>query len=161
MNHLSRSVAVAGGTGDIGAYISRALLSSTWRPSFSEIRILTRNVSSATARELQLLGGILIRVDFTQKSTVVEAIEGCDVVVNAVGSKGHGPEAREVIARAVVETSTVKLYLPSEYGIDHRRRDFSVCLSILIFPSPSLSFLLLSKLFAHRGSPAPRMGPQD
>lgn len=125
----SRKVAIFGGTGHLGAHITNAFLSPPTGISFALVRLCTRG-SSPEVDQYKSQGAEIALIDFNKPETVAEALKGIDVVVDAIGSKGAGHESKKVLAECVAEIGTVKLHFPSEFGIDHRVKDFDVSHSL-------------------------------
>ncbi|KZP03376.1 NAD(P)-binding protein [Athelia psychrophila] len=119
----SRKVAIFGGTGHLGSHITNAFLSPPSGISFALVRLCARG-SSPEVDKYKSQGAEIALVDFSKPETVTEALKDIDVVVNAIGSKGAGHESKKVLAKCVAEIGTVKLDFPSEFGIDHRVKDF-------------------------------------
>ncbi|KAG8914161.1 hypothetical protein FRC01_004197 [Tulasnella sp. 417] len=108
------NVAIAGGTGNLGVPVTRAFLSSAFHPSqVNRVVVLTRDASSAKAQELQSLGAEIYGGPVDAK-----ALQGIDVVVNTY-SQYLPPEVSDDLAKAAAEAG-VKVYFPSEYGMDLR-----------------------------------------
>ncbi|KAJ5753604.1 uncharacterized protein N7511_007757 [Penicillium nucicola] len=110
-------VAIAGATGHLGKNIATALLSTLFRDQFSEVILLSRNGSSPTFPGLD--ARFLVRK--YDENNLAEALEGVQVLVNAVGPSGHS--FKEKIVEAIPQTD-VQLYFPSEFGVDHYLHDF-------------------------------------
>lgn len=120
-------VAVAGGTGGVGAYISRGLAG---RPEF-QVRILAQKsaadskdakevAKAATVAELKALGASIHEVDYKQASTLEAALKGADVVVSALS----GPllvDGQLALIEAARKSGTVRRFIPSEYGLDNEK----------------------------------------
>ena len=112
-------VLVFGGTGQIGAYITEALLSAT--PHFPRIAIFT---SEETARSKDALlsgwksrGLEVITGDVRDKAQVQAAYaDGVDTVVSAVG-RNVLLHQKDLI-RWAEESGSVRWFFPSEYGTD-------------------------------------------
>lgn len=112
-------ILVFGGTGQIGAYITEALLSAT--PPFHHIALFTSEetarskddlLSGWKARGLQVITG-----DVTDKAQVQAAYaDGVDTVVSAVG-RNVLLHQKELI-RWAEESGSVRSFFPSEYGTD-------------------------------------------
>ncbi|KAF4631096.1 hypothetical protein G7Y89_g7039 [Cudoniella acicularis] len=104
MAEIIKNVILIGGSGNIGASILTALLSS---PQF-HTTILTRTASTKTfAPSLNV-----IKSDYSQ-SSLISAFTGQDAVVCALGAEGFKDEIK--IIDAAVKAG-VKRFLPSEYG---------------------------------------------
>jgi len=116
----SITVAIAGGSGNIGFEITRAFLDPQYYPSkFGKVIVLTRNPASDKAKALEKHGATLVEVGEVISS---ENLEGVDVVVNAL-THDASTEARDAVAKAAAEAK-VKVYFPSEFGLDHRLNGF-------------------------------------
>ncbi|KAH7369170.1 isoflavone reductase family protein [Plectosphaerella cucumerina] len=111
------SVAVAGGTGNLGSKIVTQLLASSSLPRFRDLIVLARAESDKT-RGFQSQGAT-VRV--YSEDNLTKALDGVDVLINTVGPSGH--HFKEKLLRALPQTS-VKLYFPSEFGVDHYVHDF-------------------------------------
>ncbi|KIO31662.1 hypothetical protein M407DRAFT_4953 [Tulasnella calospora MUT 4182] len=110
----SINVAIAGGTGNLGVPVTRAFLSSTVRPSqVNRVVVLTRDASSAKAKELQSLGA-----EIYDGTVDAKALQGIDVVVNTYSHYLPG-EVSENLAKAAADAGA-KVYFPNEYGMDLR-----------------------------------------
>ncbi|KAL2105013.1 hypothetical protein VUR80DRAFT_9166 [Thermomyces stellatus] len=112
-------ILIFGGTGQIGAYITEALLSAT--PPFHRITLFT---SEETARSKDALlsgwkarGLEVVTGDVTDKAKVQAAYaDGVDTVVSAVG-RDVLLHQKELI-RWAEESGSVRWFFPSEYGTD-------------------------------------------
>ncbi|KAG8899150.1 hypothetical protein FRC01_010644 [Tulasnella sp. 417] len=108
------TIAIIGATGDLGRRVVRRFLSPEYSPSqISSVKFFTRNPSSAGAQELKTLGAEPIKGEVT-----AAALRGTDVFISVIG----GATALDYMnnyAKEAVEAG-VKVYIPSEYGIDHR-----------------------------------------
>ncbi|KAG7121929.1 Vegetative incompatibility protein HET-E-1 like [Verticillium longisporum] len=114
----SITVAIAGGTGNLGYKIVQALLSDQLRPRFRELVVLARNDSEKTA-SLESKGAA---IRLYSEGNLKSALEGVNVLINTVGATGH--HFKEQLLRALPQSS-VKLYFPSEFGVDHYVHDFA------------------------------------
>ncbi|KAM0274941.1 hypothetical protein ACHAQH_007709 [Verticillium albo-atrum] len=114
----STVVAIAGGTGNLGSKVVRELLSEHLRPRFRELILLARSESEKT-REFKSKGAT-VRV--YSEDDLKPALEGVDVLINTVGPTGH--HFKEKLLRALPQSS-VKVYFPSEFGVDHYVHDFA------------------------------------
>ncbi|KAG8995392.1 hypothetical protein FRB94_009183 [Tulasnella sp. JGI-2019a] len=108
------TVAIAGATGDVGTDVTKAFL-KLHPETFSRILILTQNPNGEKAKALESLGAELVRVEGALQPGV---LKGVDVLVNTQGSVVP-PETSDSLFKEAV-ASGVKVYFPSEYGIDHR-----------------------------------------
>lgn len=114
-------ILIFGATGQIGAYITEALLSAA--PPFAHLAVFT---SESTARDKAALlsgwksrGLSVITGDVTDRAQVQAAYAtGVDTVVSAVG-RNVLLHQRELVRWAEEqEGGTVRWFLPSEYGTD-------------------------------------------
>jgi len=114
------TVAIAGSTGNIGPYVAKAFLSPIHPISVNRVLILTRDPSSPKAKELEGLGGQIVKLE--GDAPKVEQLKGVDVLINCL-SHSVPLETKDSYVQAAAEAG-VKVYFPSEFGIDHRRNDF-------------------------------------
>jgi len=115
------TVAVAGGTGNIGSHVTRAFLSSEYHPEqVGRVVLLTRDTSSAKAKEFEQLGAELVSV---ANGITIQQLKGVDVLVSCL-SHIASREENDVYAKVAIEAG-VKVYFPTEYGLDHRQKDFA------------------------------------
>ncbi|KJR84962.1 NmrA-like family protein [Sporothrix schenckii 1099-18] len=106
-----KNVAVAGGTGALGVPIVTELVNSGFT-----VTLLTREGSTATPPA----GVAAVKpVDYTSVESLSKAIAGQDAVVSVLGSLVIGEQVPLVEAAAAPE-STVRRFIPSEFGIDTR-----------------------------------------
>jgi hypothetical protein len=111
------SVAIVGSSGHLGQAVSAALLSSTFRDSFSKVVFLKRQ-SSTNSKENNITG---TEIRFFEENNLTSALRGIDVLISTVGPSGHDFKDKLIDALA---QSNVKLYVPSEFGVDHTIHDF-------------------------------------
>ncbi|KIY00745.1 uncharacterized protein Z520_03410 [Fonsecaea multimorphosa CBS 102226] len=121
-------VAVAGGTGDLDMRLTETFLSDELRPRLSGFVLLARRHTARTERWRDQLGAEVRIVeedggDECDENDLVMALDGVDVLINAISTSGA--RLRDKIASALPRTG-VKLYFPSEFGVDHRLHDFRV-----------------------------------
>ncbi|KAG8899955.1 hypothetical protein FRB99_006348 [Tulasnella sp. 403] len=111
------SVAVAGGTGSLGALIVKAFLEPSVYPStVNRVVVLTRSDSSPALKELQAKGA---EISVVGDAPTAESLKGVDVLVNAL-THFASPQLNEAYARAAKDAG-VKVYFPTEYGSDSRQ----------------------------------------
>ncbi|KAH8432775.1 isoflavone reductase family protein [Aspergillus melleus] len=113
-------VAIAGATGHLGQHIASAFLSSPLRDNFSEVILLSRK-GAVPAQFLELNRHAHIVIRKYNDHDLADALQGVQVLVNAVGPSGHS--FKEKLVRALPQTD-VQVYLPSEFGVDHYVHDF-------------------------------------
>lgn len=107
-------VAIAGATGRLGKHILAALLSPTFRSSYADVIVLKR--ASTTIAPME---GATIRT--YHEDRLAEALSDVEVLINAVGPSGHA--FKDSLVNAMAQ-SPVRLYIPSEFGVDHTVHDF-------------------------------------
>ncbi|PHH88520.1 hypothetical protein CDD83_7427 [Cordyceps sp. RAO-2017] len=112
------TVAIAGASGLLGANIARAILQPSLRSKFANVIVLARSSSKKTEEFVE--AGAKLRQ--YSEGNVKEALEGVDVLINAVGSSGNN--FKETLVRSLPGTS-VRLYFPSEFGVNHYIHDFA------------------------------------
>jgi len=112
-----RTVAVVGAGGHLGKEVGRALLSSTFRASYANVVFLRRQSTEESGKES--IDGAQLR--FYKDDTLSQALQGVDVLISTVGPAGH--DFKDVLIDAIAG-SNVKLYIPSEFGVDHTIHDF-------------------------------------
>ncbi|KAF5664529.1 isoflavone reductase family [Fusarium denticulatum] len=111
------TVAIAGATGNLGAKVAEGFLQQPFRDRFHDIIILARSRSSKAENLIER--GASLRL-YTEEN-LEEALAGVDVLINTVGPSGH--HFKESLLRSI-PGSGVKLYFPSEFGVDHYVHDF-------------------------------------
>ncbi|KAI0628748.1 hypothetical protein C8Q77DRAFT_1161782 [Trametes polyzona] len=123
MATVSHSVVIVGGTGGVGRQLTRVFLSE-YRANFPDVRVLTRDPSSAAAQELAAQGAALHKLD---ESDLAAALDGAfaraDVVVNVLQPADVAEATNEGIVEAA-RRNAVKVYFLSEFGTEYRVNDF-------------------------------------
>ncbi|KAG8881603.1 hypothetical protein FRB97_009356 [Tulasnella sp. 331] len=108
------NVAVIGATGNLGPSIVKAFLNL--RPeAISRVIVLTRNPKSENAKALEMLGAEMVQIN---GPIYAGTLKGVDVLVNSLGTGVPMDEKDTLFKEAAA--SGVKVYFPSEYGVDHR-----------------------------------------
>ncbi|KAH8896441.1 NAD(P)-binding protein [Thozetella sp. PMI_491] len=107
-----------GGTGVIGKYITSSLLRA--KPAIGKLVLFT-SANSATTKKEQLdkwkADGLEVVVgDLTNDADVTAAYKGVDTVISAVGRDGLQHQLN--LLKLAEESSSVKWFLPSEFGTD-------------------------------------------
>ncbi|KAF3910370.1 hypothetical protein ABW20_dc0100751 [Dactylellina cionopaga] len=116
-------IAVAGGTGALGKEFVCALLEFRFRSKYEDVIILTRNTNTPEVKNWVLKGASARQYSVDDYQSIVDAIAGVDILINVLASRDDGFKAK--IATAVCSpSSSVKLYIPSEFGVDHYLHDF-------------------------------------
>lgn len=118
-------ILIFGGTGTIGRYITSALLRG--RLSSQEIVLFTSRSSAHTKAKLidewKEQGLSVIVGDLTSDIDVTKAYKDVDTVISAVGRGGLQHQIN--LLRLAEESSSVKWFLPSEFGTDIEHNDKS------------------------------------
>ncbi|KAI1791501.1 NAD(P)-binding protein [Ganoderma leucocontextum] len=117
------TVTIIGGTGVLGQNISNAFVTD-FRPSFSRVRILTRDPASTKSQQLASKGAELVKVSegADAHKLLDEAFADTDVIVNAL--PGSAPEDTQRAILQAAARSSAKVYFLDEFGCDHRINDF-------------------------------------
>ncbi|KIM95228.1 hypothetical protein OIDMADRAFT_171396 [Oidiodendron maius Zn] len=71
---MARLIAVTGATGNQGGSVAKLLLKY---PSEYKVRVVTRNVNSNSAKQLEQMGAEVIEADLTRPETLPAAVKGC------------------------------------------------------------------------------------
>ncbi|KAJ5239315.1 hypothetical protein N7468_003934 [Penicillium chermesinum] len=112
-----QNILLFGATGTIGKYILSALLSA--RSQFQRIAIFTSPNTAATKKDhlaaLQQQEVQIIVGNIEDEQAVKAAYEGIDTVISALG---RGSLAQQIPLIRLAAASSVRLFLPSEYGTD-------------------------------------------
>lgn len=113
------TIAVLGGTGHTGQHIMNALISSTFRSSYSQVILLTRqDAINSKVAELEKAGAV-IRT-YTE-FTLLNSLHDVDILVCALNTSGH--HTKDALLEILSKTN-ISLYIPSEFGVDHSIHDF-------------------------------------
>jgi uncharacterized protein YbjT (DUF2867 family) len=83
----AKTVALAGGSGFIGRAITRRLLTA----GGIKVRVLTRNTEKARAH-MDLPGIDFVRADIAQPTSLADALQGADTIVDAIQFDGYPVE---------------------------------------------------------------------
>ncbi|KPI43229.1 uncharacterized protein AB675_7163 [Cyphellophora attinorum] len=117
------TIAVAGATGDLGTRLIHGFLDVDLRGGSAGLIALVRKESDKT-QEWEKQGVEVRTIDgSSSQQDLVGALDGVDVLVNALPTSGAA--LRDNIARALPKTA-LKVYFPSEFGVDHRLHDFNI-----------------------------------
>jgi len=113
-------VAIAGATGRLGKDVTEVFLSPRYSERFSKVIALVRDPSSTNAQSLAAKGAQLHRVSEDDAlASFTKALQGVDVLVNLLPVPGTQPEMMDAAVDAAIKEG-VKVYFPSEFGVDHR-----------------------------------------
>ncbi|KAE8167566.1 hypothetical protein BDV40DRAFT_312775 [Aspergillus tamarii] len=113
------TIAIAGGTGHLGKHITTALLSTPFIASFNSIILLTRSEANPSTFDIPSNPKLQLR-KYTP-TTLTHSLGDIDILINAIGPSGHS--FKESLLRTIPKTK-IKLYIPSEFGVDHYVHDF-------------------------------------
>ena len=102
------TVAVAGATGTLGKPISQALVNKGFK-----VKIFTRDVADAK-KKLDVKAEYVV-VDYKNKSNLVAALQGVEVVISAVGGAALG---EQILLIEAAKEAGVKRFYPGEFGGD-------------------------------------------
>ncbi|KAJ5871497.1 uncharacterized protein N7529_003850 [Penicillium soppii] len=114
-------VAIAGATGHLGQHVTNAFLSSAFLDKFSEIVLLSRKEPNLL-QPSDVRAGVKVTTRRYNENNLEEALQGVQILVNTVGPGGH--EFKTKIA-AVLPRTDIRVYFPSEFGVDHYVHDFA------------------------------------
>lgn len=117
------TVALAGSTGYLGSQVLKVLTSPTFRSSFKEVVVLKRRKSSSEPSQHSNPGSSdVYTTRYYDESNLPASLQDIDVLINTIGPTGHN--FKDALLRAIPSSPTVKLYIPSEFGVDHTVHDF-------------------------------------
>ncbi|CAK7218303.1 hypothetical protein SBRCBS47491_003464 [Sporothrix bragantina] len=126
-----KNVVVAGGTGALGTPITNALVQSGFN-----VTLFTREGSTSTPP-----AGVTVKqVDYKSVDNLKAALAGQDAVVSVLGSFVIG-EQKPLAEAAVASGSTIKRFIPSEFGINTRQTPGSAIGKILGSKTDLVDFL--------------------
>ena len=103
-------VAICGATGNLGVPVTRALVKKGFK-----VTVLTRNIESAKGK-LNLPGIEYVVADYKDKSSLVAAFKGIEVVIVTVGGEAIGDQF--LMIEAAKEAKVTRFY-PCEFGTDN------------------------------------------
>jgi len=106
-----RTVAVLGGTGNLGSHIVKALAKN----GFSVEVFTQSDPAKAESAFSQLSKVKTVKVDYSSTESLVSAFKGIDAVVSVVGS--FQINLQTTVIEAAVKAG-VKRFIPSEFGAD-------------------------------------------
>ena len=103
------NVLLVGATGDLGKHIFAGLLAD----STFNVTVLSRINSTATFPS----NVKVLKVDYSDKNALVEALVGQDVVISAVGGEGLTTNVDLTLIEAALQAG-VKWFIPSQFASD-------------------------------------------
>ncbi|KAJ9078700.1 hypothetical protein DSO57_1003971 [Entomophthora muscae] len=109
-----RNVAIAGGAGKLGQYLTREFLSQ----GTFKVKVLTRVESKATElhEEFRQRGAEIVQVNYKDQASIKSALQNIHVVISALGSYDLF-ENQGLLINAAKESGVVR-FVPSEFSID-------------------------------------------
>lgn len=116
------TVALAGSTGYLGSQVLTVLTSPAFRPSFNDVVVLKRKKPSSDSEDSHSTSSNLYTIRYYDESNLSASLQDIDVLINTIGPTGHS--FKDALLRAIPSSPTVKLYIPSEFGVDHTVHDF-------------------------------------
>jgi len=106
-------VAVAGGTGGLGALITEELL----KCKAFKVVVLSRDPSKCTsANVLKNSGAEFRKADYSNAQSLKEQLKGVEYLISALGTGATGDEQIRLADGA--KAAGVSMFFPSEYGLD-------------------------------------------
>jgi len=112
---MSSNFAVVG-AGSIGAWIIEELLNYKASGVVNTLRIISRSeTTKSTNPEWFTRGAEFVKVDYADETTVTDVFNGVDVVFSTINA--IVVDQQEALVKAA-KASGVKLFVPSEYGVD-------------------------------------------
>lgn len=118
MSTRSSKILVVGGTGVIGKVLFNALLNA--RAEFARIALFTSTETARSKADLlesfRSRGAEILTGDLYNDADVLEAYNGFDTVVSAVGR--FGIDKQVDLVRLAEQSGTIVRFIPSEYGTD-------------------------------------------
>ncbi|KEF52981.1 uncharacterized protein A1O9_10888 [Exophiala aquamarina CBS 119918] len=116
-------IAIAGATGHLGTWLVESFLSKDLFPQPPGLVLLSRRHTPRTKAWETLGAQVRILDEGGDIGELTDALEGADVLINAISSSGM--QLSDDLVHALPKT-TVKLYFPSEFGVDHTIHNFSI-----------------------------------
>ena len=104
-----KNVILLGATGTVGKHVLPALLAD----SAFDVTVLSRADSKATFPS----NAKVIKVDYSDKAALREALKNQDVVISTIGGEGVASGFGEALVHAAIDAK-VKWIIPSEFGLD-------------------------------------------
>jgi len=114
-------VAIAGAAGHLGQHIAAAFLSAPFQDAFSRIILLSRSEQGSSSPLAKYKSHSKVIFRQYDEEDPQSALDGVQILVNAVGATGH--DFKEKLLRAL-PGSGIRVYFPSEFGVDHYVHDF-------------------------------------
>lgn len=109
-----------GGTGRLGSEISKGLITSNFQEHIALVRKASSTDKTASLRQIGWTIRDVTSIDASTSTELVESLKDIDVIVSTLG----GPTLKQTeiaIIDAAKASGRVKLFIPSQFGIDYRR----------------------------------------
>ena len=117
MTSTNNTLVLVGGTGGLGLEIAKGLVTAE---GFDKAVALVRPSSAEDKIEkLRDLGWVVDTVDFDDANALSSALSGAKVVVSTLS--GAEMASLEIKLIDAAKSSGVSLFVPSQFGVDHRR----------------------------------------
>lgn len=117
------TIAIAGCTGSLGSHITNTLLSPSYKYKYTSIVLLSRKSTEQTEKWKSQGANHMMLGDSPSTDDLKFSLKGVTVLVNAINTAGAS--LRDAFVKVLPETD-VKMYFPSEFGVDHMLHDFQM-----------------------------------
>ncbi|KAH9918415.1 uncharacterized protein BXZ73DRAFT_52982 [Epithele typhae] len=111
-NNIKATAVILGGTGDLGAHVTKIFLSE-YRDHFPTVRITTRDPASTKAKELAAMGAEVHAIT----EPMDDVVAGATVIVNVLPTAAC-LEINKALVTAMVKHG-VPVYFPSDFASDY------------------------------------------
>jgi uncharacterized protein YbjT (DUF2867 family) len=119
------TVLVVGSTGMLGFKIVSALLDK----GNINVRAMVRSLNDSEEKnrkkieQMQIRGVAIVEADVMKPETLLQVLDGVDVVVSAVGNNEVTVAGQKKLIDAAKQKG-VKRFIPSDYSVDYRKLDY-------------------------------------
>lgn len=111
---MKKTILVAGGTGDLGNRIIKALL----KKNADVVAVVRQNSDNAKVEELEKMGVKVIRADMSNVTEITEAMKGVSCVVSALaGLRDSVVDGQSALLEAAIAAGVPK-FIPSDFSSD-------------------------------------------
>lgn len=112
------TVALVGFTGLLGQHVFKELLTNT--KHLKELVLLSRHDNKkAPVKTPDTVASSIAVVNYESKESIQAALEGCSILISVMGTEGDYMKTKKTMIEAAAATTSVKLYIPSDFGVDH------------------------------------------
>jgi uncharacterized protein YbjT (DUF2867 family) len=104
----------------LGISLTEGFLHPQFREKYSEVIVFTRDASKEPAKAFTAKGVKVVEVDYSQDyKELIRHFNGVDIFVDILGNgaQGSGLVSRDKLMRAAAASGSVKVYIPSDYGV--------------------------------------------